>query len=98
MKGKIDWEMNSGNEWYFVGEGEGFRVNEVNDFITSFFQESDIYMVIDRHLSYSIAKDDAATEIKKQLQQKDITLCNHSFSKMVEFNKIGVAKHGVISS
>ena len=98
MKGKIDWERDSGNEWSCVGEGENFKENEVNEFIKSFFQEIDIYFVIDRHNSHSIARDMAAEKVKEFIKDQNITLCDHSFSKMIEFHYIGVAKHGAISS
>lgn len=98
MKGKIDWERGSGNEWSFVGEGNDFKVAEVNDFIKSFFEEAEIYFVIDRHNSYSVARDIAAKKVKADLKEQSITLCDHSFSKMIEFHYIGVAKHGAISS
>ncbi len=98
MKGKIDWECHSGNEWSFVGEGVDFKESEVNDFIQSFFQEAEIYFVIDRHDSYSIDRDLAAQRVKESLKNQNVTLCNHAFSKMIEFNYIGVAKHGAISS
>lgn len=98
MKGKIDWKRDLDNEWSFVGVGNHFKENEVDNFIKSFFQEDELYFVIDRHNSYSIARDIAAKRVKESLKEQSITLCDHSFSKMIEFHYIGVAKHGAIIS
>ncbi len=98
MKSKIDWEMTSGNEWSFVGDGSNFKENEVNDFISSFFTENELYLVIDRHDAFSVSKNEASSKIKELLKNQNITLCNHTFTQMIEFSYIGVAKHGAISS
>ncbi|PWQ96621.1 hypothetical protein DKW60_12620 [Leucothrix pacifica] len=98
MKGKILWEKVSGNEWSFVGEGDDFNDELVEGFIGSFFQDPEVYFVIDRHNSFSVAREEAALKVKSALKDQVITLCNHSFSKMIEFHYIGVAKHGAVSS
>ena len=96
MKSKIDWEMTSGNEWSFVGDGSDFKENKVNDFICSFFKENELYLVIDRHNAFSVSKNEAGTKIKELLKKQNITLCNNTFTQMIEFSYIGVVKHGVL--
>lgn len=98
MKGKILWDRSSGNEWSFVGEGQDFKEHEVNNSISSFFNENDIYLVVDRHNSFLIRRDEAAKAVRSLLSDQNITLCNQSFSRMIEFHYIGVAKHGAIHS
>ena len=98
MKSKIHWDKLSGNEWSFVGEGCDFKAQEVQKFIDSYFTENELYLVIDRHNSYELPKSYAAAEVQKKLLNNDITLCNFSFNKMIEFSYIGVAKHGAINS
>ena len=98
MKGKIEWEKAKGNEWSFVGEGSDFDEIAVGEFIGSFFGDPEIYFVIDRHNSFSIQKENAPVLVKESLKDQIITLCDHSFSKMIEFHYIGVAKHGAVSS
>lgn len=97
MKNKISWEKESGNEWSFVGEGNDFKENEVQDFVDSYFNEKELYLVVDRHNALSIFASEAASKIKGYLDKKDVVLCNKRFDKMIEFNYIGVAKHGKIA-
>jgi len=98
MKSKVDWDVASGNEWSFVGEGSDFKEAEVQDFINSFFSENELYIVIDRHNAHELPKSEGSNNVKLSLRSQDVTLCNKSFSKMVEFSNIGVAKHGAINS
>ncbi len=96
MKSKIDWRHGQDNEWYFVGAAEEFRADSVQEFLSSFFDEPEIYFVIDRHNSAVIAVADAAAKVKEYFKTTHVTLCDKSFTRMIEFNKIGVAKHGTI--
>ena len=98
MKGKIEWEKTSGNEWSFVGEGSDFKEAAVGEFVDAFFREPEIYCVIDRHSSFSVAKEKATLMVKESLKDRVVTLCDHSFSKMIEFHYMGVAKHGAVRS
>ena len=98
MKSKINWEKSSGNEWSFVGEGSDFKSSEVTDFIASYFSEDQLYLVIDRHHAYELAKTEASSKIQESLKNQNVTLCNKTFTRMIEFNRIGVAKHGASSS
>lgn len=98
MKTKIDWNSSFSNEWSFVGEGKDFKEVEVQEFIDSFFSEGELYIVINRHHAYEIPKREASSNVKVNLQKQDVTLSNKTFDKMIEFNYIGVAKHGAINS
>lgn len=96
MKMKIDWKKETDNEWSFVGEGQDYKLQEVSDFVQSFFNEPKIYLVIDRNRSFLINLNEAPSKVGELLKGKDITLCDLSFNKMIEFNYIGVLRHGEI--
>lgn len=96
MKSKIDWRRGRDNEWYFVGAAEEFRTELVQEFLSGFFDGPEIYLVIDRHNSVAVEVADAVIRVQKHLTQMDVTLCDKSFTRMIEFNKAGVAKHGTI--
>ena len=98
MKMKIVWERSSGNEWSFVGDGNDFKEQDLQKFIDLYFVENELYLVIDRHNSYQLPKTKATSQVKLNLSNQNITLCNTAFSKMIEFSTIGVARHGTISS
>lgn len=96
MKMKIDWEKELDNEWSFVGEGKDYKEKKVSDFIKSFFNDPQIYLVFDRHHAFPINIDEASSKVGELLNDKDITLCDQSFTKMIEFNYIGVLRHGEV--
>lgn len=98
MKSKVNWENLTGNEWTFVGEGNDFKEEDTQKFINSYFSENELYFAIDRHNANTLQKTDASSYIKDNLTNNNITLCNKTFNRMIEFNRIGVAKHGSIST
>ncbi|MEM7020054.1 MAG: hypothetical protein AAF512_22280 [Pseudomonadota bacterium] len=98
MKSKISWDTSSSNEWAFVGEGSDFKDNKVSLLIDSYFSENELYLVVDRHNAYEILKGEATSKIKSNLHDKDIILSNKAFTRMIEFNHIGVAKCGTFGS
>lgn len=98
MKSKIEWEKADGNEWSFVGEGKDFKEEKVQEFIDSFFLGKEVYLVIDRHNAESVRKEVASIKVKTALKNRNVTLSDPEFTKMIEFSYIGVAKHGAINS
>ena len=98
MRAKVVWEKHLGNEWSFIGDGASFKETETQAQISEFFPDDEIYLVIDRHRAFAISTATAASKVKYNLNNTDITLCNKEFRKMIVFSCIGVAKHGAIDS
>lgn len=94
MKGKIDWNKQNDNEWSYVGDKNNFQNDQVMEFINQYFEEAELYFVIDRHNAYSIPKEQATIELQNRVKNRDAIVCNHSFTRMIEFNHIGVARYG----
>ena len=68
MLRKAEWEKpKNQNEWSFVGDGDGFQVDNVQCNIETFFDEENLYLVTDRHKSKEIKKMNAAKEVKTLL-------------------------------
>ena len=96
MKSKVDWERQSDSEWLFVGKDADFREDEVEKLIQSFFEDAEVYLVIDRHNSFPIQLNKSAEKVRELLNERGITLCNFAFNKIMEFNPIGVVKRGEV--
>ena len=95
MLQKAEWEKgNNGNEWSFIGDGEGFQLEIAQRSINNYFTEEELYLVTDRNKSKEIKKENAASEVKSLLKDQDVTLCNKEFKRFIVFNHIGVAKQG----
>ncbi len=92
--GRIKWVVILGNEWNYIGVGDDYNEAKVNKFISNFFEDPEIYLVVDRHNSSLIQTTNAAQLIRQLLTRNNVTICNKDFTKMILFNSIGVMKHG----
>jgi len=90
----IKWEMNGESEWIYLGTAEEFKEERVVELINSFFEEDELYLITDRNTSTLIKKKEATEKVKKLLTDHNPVLANSSFSKIMEFNKIGVVRKG----
>ncbi|QMU28800.1 calponin homology domain-containing protein [Adhaeribacter radiodurans] len=90
----INWEMHEESEWIFVGVKEEFNKTETTKILNAFFEESELYLIIDRHNSFLIQKEEAITKVLEFIKEHNPTLVNMDFSKIMEFSKIGVIRLG----
>lgn len=92
---KMEWEVNDdGNEWLYVGLGEAFEIDEIQRYITAFFKENSVYFVISRKNSMEINTALAARSVRDKLEKTSLVICEKDFSKLMEFNQIGVMRKG----
>jgi len=99
MMRKAEWEkLQEDNEWQFVGEGNDFLLFEAQERINNFFLGERIYFVLDRRRSREIARASAAKEIRENLNNNAITLCQIDFKRFMLFHHIGVLRQGVFNS
>ena len=96
MKSKIFWDSLNGNEWSFVGIAEDFKQEKVQSFLNEYFDEELVYFVTDKRASCEIELVNATNKLAETFEDEDVIICDKSFRKMVEFNKIGVARHGEV--
>ncbi len=78
----------------YLGVGKEFREVEAVELVNSFFSENDIFFITDRHNSFMIGKSEAILKVKEYIAENDPVLANKDFSKMIEYNKIGVVRKG----
>ncbi len=94
---KINWEILENDIWVYCGVDEDFEDIKAKDLIINFFTDPNIFIVVDRKNSFEITTELAIQTIKKYFNKDtEVILSNKEFTKMVEFNKIGVMKRGTI--
>ncbi len=90
----IKWEKYGESEWIYIGAEEDFKEDKALELINTFFTESELYFITDKRNSFLIEKDKTIVKIKEFLTDYRIALTNKNFSKMVEFDKIGIVRKG----
>jgi len=90
----IEWEMNNGSEWIYIGTDEKFEKDKVTELINSFFEEEKLYLITDRHSSCLIEKNQAVDNMLQAINEYNPALSSTDFRKVIELNKIGVLRKG----
>lgn len=93
-KSLIQWEWLGDTEWQYVGIKNDYNEGKVSELINSHFSAQMVYLVIDRHNAYEIDLERVPAVVGEVLRNKELPLSNKDFSKMMEFNRIGVVKKG----
>jgi hypothetical protein len=94
LKGKIDWQQLNGEEWFHFGQGSSIKINTVQKLISNHFENSEIYFVFDRKLSGLLIEKEHFFNSK--LGNENFHLWNKEFSKVIEFNRVGIMRLGNI--
>lgn len=92
---EVEWEMHEESEWIYFGAKEEFKKEKAIELIYSFFEESELYFITDRRSSILIEKNIGIEKIMEAIDEYDPALANVDFSKIMEFDKIGVVRKGL---
>jgi hypothetical protein len=91
MKAMTNW-----NEWIYCGIGDDTKEDVIDNMINEYFQHSVLYFVSNRKESCEINKQNILERIKKELGQNELFVWDVNFKKVIEFNKIGVMRSGLV--
>ena len=91
MRGMANW-----NEWVYCGVGDDIKEDVIDKAIKEYFRDSTIYFVSTRKKSSEVNQKDILERIKKELVQDELFLWDADFKKVMEFNKIGVMRNGLV--
>ncbi|WP_462221997.1 hypothetical protein [Ferruginibacter sp.] len=86
------------SEWIYCGVGADIKTDVINKIINEYFEDSTLYFVTDRKESGQINKEDILQRINKEIEQKELFLWDINLKKIIEFNRIGVMRKGLIST
>ena len=89
----FDW-----SELTYVGldheMADEFKIDKVTKYAHMLFDEPEVYVIVGRHNSHVALLDDALPKVSMYLKTSDVMLCNTSFTKALQFYKIGVMQSG----
>ncbi|MFT3681034.1 MAG: hypothetical protein QM791_12220 [Ferruginibacter sp.] len=91
MKDKVAW-----NEWVYCGIGNDLKKDTIANAINEYFEDSTLYFVNVRKNSTDIKKENVLERIETELEKHDLFIWDSLFEKVMEFNKIGVMRKGII--
>ena len=98
MKAKVAWSKSGDTEWIYFGAAEEVNTNIVLQKINFHFSETKLYISYTRKDSFETEKNIILDSIKNILGFEDFVIWNITFTKAIEFNKIGVLRYGEICS
>ena len=91
MKNRANW-----CEWIYCGIGDDIKDDIIYKAVNAYFPDSKIYFVSTRKESSQVNKQNVLERIKKGLGEYELFLWDANFKRVIEFNKIGVMRYGLI--
>jgi hypothetical protein len=91
MKNIANWSA-----WVYCGIEDDIKEDVIENAVNEFFPDRMLYLVTNRKASGEVNKQDILERIKKGLGQNDFFIWDINFKKVIEFNKIGVMRNGLI--
>lgn len=71
-----------------------YKAEMVAGYAHKLFHKSEVYVVIGRHDSHLSTLNEALSKVSTLLKTTDVLLCDTSFTKAMNFVKIGVMSYG----
>ena len=96
MKTKVTWSKSSDTEWIYFGAEKEANKDIVLQQINCHFSETQLYISHRRNDSFEARKNIILDSIEKILGYENFVIWNTSFTKAIEFNKIGVLRCGEV--
>ncbi len=86
------------SELIYVGlnheKADEYQADKVAEYAHTLFDEKEVYVVIGRHDSHPSNLNEALKNVATLLKTTDVLICNQSFSKAMNFYKLGVMCYG----
>ena len=98
---KVEWLMpsiKSESEWIYLNFEETKSEIIIQEIIESFFESEILFVSLTRNESFQTEKTNINTKIKEYLKSENFSIWNQEFSKVLDFNKIGIYRKGINAS
>ena len=98
---KIEWlipSTKSESEWIYLNIEVTNSENFIQEIIESFFESEILFVSLTRNESFQTEKNNIISKIKEYIKTQDFSIWNQEFSKVLEFNKIGIFRKGIKAS
>jgi hypothetical protein len=94
---KIEWNSMEGYEWIHFGTGQEVKEDLVNTLIQRHFEGEDtMFCVLGRNDSQEANPKHLQEVVNPLLGKVNFYLWNKSMKKVMEFNKVGILRQGII--
>ncbi len=97
MKQKINWDKVGDSEWIYFGAGDELNIELVIITIDSSFSDEILNIALTRKGSFQTDKKLIKSSIINLLNASDFIIWDTSFSRAIEFNKIGIFRQGKLT-
>ena len=91
MKAKVNW-----NVWIFCDVGSDIKKDVIVKAINEHFGNEKLVFVNTRKNSSELSKEYILERIENELEKHEIFIWDIYFNKVVELNKIGVLRNGIV--
>jgi len=83
----IEWEKVEGSEWEYIWTNDEFNIEKATKIIDEFFKEDEVYIVIDRRISYRVNTSLVLYEVKENLNDQHLLSlpCQWDTKKLPDF-------------
>lgn len=98
---KIEWLISlpkSESEWVYLNSEKSNSENSIQEIIESYFESEILFVSLTRNESFQTEKTNIIGKINEYLKTQDFSIWNQEFSKVLEFNKIGIYRKGIKAS
>lgn len=94
MKSLVAWPSLGDTEWEYFGAEQEADKEKAWTIIDKHFDDKHFYISLDRRNSVECDRENLDKEIDALLGNQNFIIWNKSFTKAIEFNKIGVLRRG----
>jgi len=98
---KVQWTRpneNPESEWLYLGLADELKKDLAFKILDEHFADDGIYLSHERGDSFQTTITDFKAKVDKYIGTLDFTLWDLNFSKVIQFNKVGILRRGTTTS
>ena len=93
---KIKWPEDENLGWTYYGAEDKVKLDIVMETLNRHFSDDSLYVCWTRQNCFEVSKENILSEVNNILGYEDFRIWNKSFTRAIQFNKIGVLKCGEV--
>jgi ABC-type molybdenum transport system ATPase subunit/photorepair protein PhrA len=94
---KVVWEPTPDHGWQYCGRSGDLKMTLLYHVVSTYFPTDLVYFLTDRNNSKAVAKSEVVNLIACNIDKlQNMAFWNESFTKVIDFNTIGVFRVGEI--
>jgi hypothetical protein len=97
LKDKVMWPKVTDSEWIYFGAEQDANYEIVLNQFHIHFLSPELFISVDRNNSFETNINASRTTLQHLVGKENFIAWGNSFTKVIEFNKIGVLRYGQIA-